>query len=334
MATYWKIECDPSAIIGAALTDQAVVLPAAPAGLITDCGGTLKDNVAISDTPGGSPFKYGVEDNSIIHVNADIADASQYFWARAEANAEDKSGVPSSDTECYWPLGESSSPAVNWANAGTLDGVGVGSPTWGAAGQIGDAVAFNGSTQYLVHGNYQFPAAVTIGFWANWNLSTEQIGFPIATGASNAANTYGVFIYKVDATHVRIDLYFFANSSHWRDWTWLYTDAAVPDNTWYRILISQASALATPDLYLNGVLQGAPSLGSAGTPTRSTQALAIGRRGAYDLQNFSGTIDAAFICARVLSSDEATFDHACGTGSIFGAWQEVPERGKRCQTRS
>jgi len=302
-----------------------VNLPAVPDAFVTECGGTLDGNVRFSLTNGGAALPYAIESEAakIAHINMNVVDAAQTIYARAEATASDKAGVPSSDAVAYWPMGDASSPSVNWANAGTLDGTGVGSPTWGDPGQIDGAVTLNGTTQYLSCGNYLFPNALTLGFWANWNLATSQVGFPIASGAANVTYTYGIFIYKVNATHVRIDLYFFTNASHYRDWTWLYTDAALPQNTFCRILISQASALAVPVLYLNGVLQGAPAETAFGTPTRSTQALSIGARGAYAAQRFPGTLDHVGIWNAVLSADRKKLDYACGTGSIFGAWETV-----------
>jgi len=326
MATHYIL---PIVWAGGELSDQPVYgfdLPARLKADLTALGGI--DHLTIKDS-NGDVLDHGLEGTGIdakVHVNVPTIAAAATTELTFEADAgtaENKAGVPSSDAVAYWPMGDASSPSVNWANAGTLDGTGVGSPTWGDPGQIDGAVTLNGTTQYLSCGNYLFPNALTLGFWANWNLATSQVGFPIASGAANVTYTYGIFIYKVNATHVRIDLYFFTNASHYRDWTWLYTDAALPQNTFCRILISQASALAVPVLYLNGVLQGAPAETAFGTPTRSTQALSIGARGAYAAQRFPGTLDHVGIWNAVLSADRKKLDYACGTGSIFGAWEEV-----------
>jgi len=222
-------------------------------------------------------------------------------------------------------MGDASSPAVNWANAGTLDGVGVGSPTWGAAGQIGDAVALNGSSQYLSCGNYTVPTALTWGVWANWTAamtSTHQI---IATYyPTPSARFTGLAVAKV-AGAVRIWLYAQQDSSNYRYWYWEFADAVMPHSAWYRLVLTQATAASTPTLYVNGVDSGAPVLANTlGSPVRAAATpLSIGRLGSLSAQYFPGTLDQASMANAVRSADAQKFDYACGTGSIFGSWEKV-----------
>jgi len=317
MATYWKIECDPSAIIGAGLTGQPVTLPAAPAGLITDCGGTLKGNVAVSDTPGGTPFKYGVEDNSIIHVNADIADASQYFWARAEANAEDKSGVPHGDAALYLPFGDSASPAVDWTANGN-DAAQTGGVTFGATGQIGPCVDLT-PTDYLTVTDAASlePSNITIVGWVYRDTSANR--HAMLRKGTTGGNLNGYYIYLEDDAHGKFPWgYIVVNNAN------VYVTGSTPiaSGGWHQIALRYDHT--SLDIFVDGSPCGSTNETGDIDYVGDYQNLTIGWR-PDNYFPLDGKLDQMEIIGAALTDDEIAFAYACGTGSIFGAWQEVPD---------
>jgi hypothetical protein len=220
------------------------------------------------------------------------------------------SALSSTDIVALAEAGSKLKPLANWklnqgtgpfapddsgnAHCGTLMPAAA-PPTW-TAGKQGNALGFDGTTQYVTvpgDSSLDLTGDLTLSAWVKLDNLT---GYRAVI--SKDADAYELNI--VDGK-IRLETKL-ASGASMRAMT---TNAVISTGTWY--YVTGVRNGSTIKLYCNGVLQ---SSGWVGTDTGSTGALAtntnpleIGRRSTGGLY-FDGTIDEAEVYDRALSADE------------------------------
>ena len=182
---------------------------------------------------------------------------------------------------------------------GTLAGA-----TWTSVGKYGNALAFDGATDYVDLGNptpLQLTGSMT---WSAWVFATAnprddgQIiaksaasdGWQLKTSRDTGSHTFGVAVSPNGSSLVQ-----------------RYSTTIRALNTWYHVAGVYNATARTLDIYVNGVLDNGVLNGTVpAAQFNSPQTVNIGRRtGGY---YFQGTIDNVRIYNRALSANEVTTD--------------------------
>ena len=189
-------------------------------------------------------------------------------------------------------------------NTGTLKGA-----TWTTSGKYGNALSFNGTSNYVDLGNstsLQLTGSMTLSAWiyAKGNPSDDaQIvaksdsttGWQLKTSADTGVRTFGITISN-GSTHIQ-----------------RYSKTVLALNTWYYVTGVYNATAKTLDIYVNGVLDDGVLSGTVpSAQTNATQNALIGMRpGGY---YFNGTIDEVRIYNTALAQAAIQSD----MGSVVG----------------
>ena len=197
---------------------------------------------------------------------------------------------------------EGSGTTVSDISGNNLTGTIVGA-TWTTGGRYGNALSFNGTSNYIDLGNptaLQLTGSMTLEAWINAAANpaddgqiiakSSGIGWQLKTSPDTGPHTFGV---KVSG-----------NSSAS---TQRYSATVRSLNTWYHVAGVYNASTGTLDIYVNGVLNNGTLKGAipAGQFNQSVN-VNIGRRtGGY---YFNGIIDEVRIYNRALSQTEIQID--------------------------
>ena len=325
----WRILLTADMISGP-LTGQPVPLPTLPAGLVTQCralGGSVKDNLCISTTEGGDGLPCGIEyedeTSAVAHVHMDVVLGAQWMYARAEATAENKAGVPHSDAVLFLTLGEPGGPGVDWTALGN-DASAGGGAAFGTTGQIGDAVDLPiAGSSYLNVGDtpdVDFGAGDwSISFWAKFHDMSPAVHYVIAGKDQAGARQFMVFwandnqmrIEYRDASENRVELK--SGIGFW------------PDTTNFHHVVAQRNGNSF-DIYRDGgnKVSGTTS-GVHGAMAATGAPLNFGRRSYSGYEYHADmTLDHVEMRSAAWTDDEVAFAAA---GTAFGEWEELAGGG-------
>lgn len=180
---------------------------------------------------------------------------------------------------------------------GTLSGA-----TWTPAGKFGNALSFNGSSNYVDLGN---PTALQTTGSITWTAWVKATSTPVDDGqiiAKSNGTSGWQFKTSPDTGSHRFAI---AVSSGGGVLPQRNSNTVRVLNTWYHVAGVYNAAARTLDIYVNGVLDNGVLSGSATIPAAQTVPninVNIGRRtGGF---NFGGIIDEARVFNRALSQPE------------------------------
>ncbi len=208
-------------------------------------------------------------------------------------------GVTSQSIRMYWgndtASAGSSGPAVFsngftnvWHLQDTTDALGkmplTGSvkPTPGAAGVIGLADTFNGTTQYLITADSTSSNATSLNFTNGGPFTLSAWAYATTTNAEHAILDKGNYMWELkemDATPHWGGLQYVSSTG----WAWCQSASAIGTNAWHHIVFVRTNAGTSPNyadsIYIDGVLSsGTVTLSSGTTAAATTHPVAIGNR--------------------------------------------------------
>jgi hypothetical protein len=196
--------------------------------------------------------------------------------------------------------GASAADASGHALTGTL----TNGPTWTASGRYGNALAFDGSNDYVTLRNptgLQFTGSMTVSGWI------YSSAFP--TDDAAIVSKRGPNGYQLDTTidtGPRVVGFKLTNSSGQK--MARYGSTPLQLNTWYYVAGVYDAAAGTMNVYLNGDLDNGVQQGAiTHTQENTANSVLIGQRASGGF-NFSGRIDNIRLYGRALSQSELRAD--------------------------
>jgi hypothetical protein len=165
------------------------------------------------------------------------------------------------------------------------------SPTWNTTGKFGNAMTFNGESQY---GNITTSASTNVSMSAWINVAD-------AGALENVVGGSGIYQYA-SVRSGKLQVY---NGT-----TWVSTATALAAGQWNHIAMTFSGATSDMRLYVNGVLE-ANATSSYTDGTAATIAKYYGS----DTRYFNGTIDELRLYSRVLTADEIRAQYLRGVGA-------------------
>ena len=227
----------------------------------------------------------------------------------------------------HWTFDEGSGTTAGDSSGNGNNGTLTNNPTW-TTGQIGGAMNFDGSDDYVTMGDITTVELLTQASFSAWFKKT---------GDGDATN---MLISKNDSYEIKVR----ESSVNQYDFAIDNVDAgftgAPTDNVWtHVVMVYDAGVTNGTKLYENGVLIDSATL-SRGTISDRTTALTIGgREGSY---NFAGLIDDVRIYNRSLSQADITELYNAGSGTppptcisfTYSAWSPSTCPVSETQTRT
>ncbi len=192
------------------------------------------------------------------------------------------------------------------SNHGFLTGF---TSTTTVAGKMGQALSFDGSNDYITHGDpttFDGPTAQTITAWVNTNSFSIQRAIVTKWDAAPAQQVWGNYLNTTGSLG-----YCVYHHTDWRNGSICITSNQVlVINTWYHVASVWQASGNTMVLYINGVADAATPTVSGSAPTslsNNTSPLRIGNfreSGGANVKHFSGKMDDVRIYNRALSATE------------------------------
>ena len=263
-------------------------------------------SLSTDDLPAGVGFVDNGDGTATVSGTPFVGTASTYFPAFQACNNVDcvvqnftlyvePSSPSPSGSEClsppggmigWWP-GDGNLKDIVGGNNATNAGPGV---TF-ATGEVGQAVSFNGTSDYVTVANSPDPnAEYSFDAWVYWkghiNASSHD-GIVVKNNSSNDNDSYSMFIYAPNNSLYNV------LEAH----TYSSLSNTVPVNQWFHV--AQTFDGSTANVYINGELAASYS----GSRSASTGTLAFGNR-AGGPHFFNGLIDEIETFSRALSQDE------------------------------
>ncbi|HUD10976.1 MAG TPA: LamG domain-containing protein, partial [Candidatus Saccharimonadia bacterium] len=220
-----------------------------------------------------------------------------------------------SGTMAYYPLDTDTGDEAYDVSANVNNGALIGSPSW-VTGEIGDALSFNGTSQYVTvptSSTDSQTGSMTIEAWvnlSNYTNTNEILSKTIGSGSTN--NTFEL---RTQASTG--DLQFLGYDTALRTVT---STSAVPTGGWHQVAVTKTGSTAT--LYIDGAPVGS---GSVGTTTTNSNDMKIGARDDLTSGFFmNGAIDEVRLYDRTLSAEEVAGDYSAGASGLEFA-QTMPD---------
>ena len=221
----------------------------------------------------------------------------------ATKGASSQSTLISSGLVGYWTFDGKN---TNWASGTTADAssngntgslISMSTSTSPVLGKIGQAMSFNGTSQYVSTGIYSIYAApYTISAWIKPS-ATQTAGLVAQRNGCGPGNES--YILTMESNVLKL---YAGNVSTAQTGT-------IQNNVWTHVVgIYNGSTL---QLYVNGAQSGTPT---AATPASSATATQIGKDGGTCTSYFRGSIDDVRIYNRALSATEIQKLYQAGTG--------------------
>ncbi len=296
--------------LGLALAVVVVLLPsAAAADLLQSTHYRLDPDVADNFGGTGSSTDYGLTDaggEAVVSAGASQSYMLSQGYVASLPQSISLTVLPSG-TEAYYPLDTGTGDRAYDMSANSNDGALTGNPSW-ITGQVGDALSFNGSSQYVTipdNSSLDQTGDLTIEAWvnlANYTNTNEIVAKTVGSGSTNTT-------YDLRTQAGTGDLQFLGYDSALRTVT-----STVPVGTggWHQVAVTKTGGTAT--LYIDGLVEGQ---GSVGTTTTNTSNLKLGARDDLNASNFlNGDIDEVRIYDRALSAAEISGDYAAGVAGL------------------
>ena len=250
-----------------------------------------------------------------------LATNTVYFW---HVNATNGGGTSSYSTTssfttaagltglvASYAFNAGSGTTVADASGNGLTGT-ISGATWTTQGKYGDALSFNGTTNYVDLGNpalLGFTGSMTLCAWVNASAnppddgqiiakSNSGAGWQLKTSPDTGPHTFAIAVSPSSSTN-----------------TQRYSTTVRSLNTWYHVAGVYNASARTLDIYVNGVLNNGTLSGTVpASQFNSTVNVNIGRRtGGY---NFNGIIDEVHLYNRALSQAEIQTDMNTSSTSI------------------
>ena len=246
-----------------------------------------------------------------------LSTSKKYFWHVNASNTSGTSAYSSSFnfTTIAAPAGlvaayafdEGTGTTVSDKSGNNLTGTIVGA-TWTTGGKYGNALSFNGTTNYVDLGNptqLQLTGSMTVSAWVNAAANPADDGQIIAKSDDNTG-------WQLKTTpDTGPETFGFAVSGSAGSHTQRYSTTVRSLSTWYHIAGTYDATGKTLNTYVNGVLNnGALSGTVAASQVNSTVNVNVGRRavGTGGGYYFNGLIDEVRVYNRALSQAEIQTD--------------------------
>lgn len=211
-----------------------------------------------------------------------------------------------------YAFNEISGPTTADASGHGIVGTLTNGPTF-AAGKYGNAIALDGSNDFVNLGNptaLQFTGSMSISAWV---FASSFPGDDAAVVSKRAGTESGYQLDLTADTGVRTIGFKLTNSSGGA--MFRYGATALQTNTWYHIAGVYNAANQTLNVYLNGVLDNGQLLGTVtNSQQNSTANVNIGRRAGATGYEFPGRIDDVRIADHALTQDQVATDMVTSLG--------------------
>jgi chitodextrinase len=271
--------------------------------VVQRCQNTGCTNFAQIATPAGTAYS----DASVTSGNTysyqvqavDTAGSSSAFSNVATATAQ--SGLAAA-----FAFGEGSGTTLFDSSSSGTTGI-VKGASWTSSGKYGNALSFDGVSNYVDLGRpsalistgsmtweaWVYPATVPADDGQIIALSNDAAGWQFKTTPDTGPRTFGLAVSPDSSSHIQ-----------------LYGKTTVALNTWYHVAGVYDAAARTLHIYVNGVLDDGALLGTvpAAQVLPTGVNVNIGRRGGASGFYLGGTIDEVRIYTRALSQSEIQTD--------------------------
>ena len=212
-----------------------------------------------------------------------------------------------------WTTGQETDSSGN-GNTGQF--INMSTTTSPVLGKIGQAISFNGSTQYSTFagingfGSFVAGGKFTVSLWAKTNIAaTRQVIMgDWDSGGNNESFSVEFGGYGQPSTHITTN--FRTGYANFLDSNYTYSVGK-----WNYITVTYDGAHRS--IYINGVLANSDTISGQSGGVK----LALGRAGAYDGLYLNGSVDDVRIYNRALSVGEIQKLYAAGAGSKVGVTQ-------------
>src|ERR1700683_626004 len=281
----------------------------AAADLLQSTHFRLDPDVADNFGGSGSSTDYGLTDSGGEAVVS--AGSSQSYMLSQGYEAQLPHSISltvlPSGTVAYYPLDTAAGTQAYDMSANANDGTLTGGPGW-ITGQIGDALSFNGASQYVTipsSSSLNQTGDLTIEAWVNLTNYTNTNELVAKTVGSGSTNT----TYDLRTQASTGDLQFLGYDSALRTVT---STVAVGTGGWHQVAVTKTGGTAT--LYIDGVVEGQ---GSVGATSSNSSDVKLGARDDLNSSNFlKGDLDEVRIYGRALSSAEIAGDYTAGQSGL------------------
>ena len=285
-----------------------ILLPgAAAASLLQSTHFRLDPNVANTFGGTGSSTSYKLTDSggeAVVGTGTSTNYKLTQGYVAQLAQAISLSVLPSG-VVAYYPLDTGAGTQAFDVSTNENRGVLTNSPSW-VAGQVGQALSFNGTTQYVdipssasidLTGSSTFEAWVKVTDYLNTNTILSK-----TTSAGAANNTFEL---RTEVTTGKLQFGGFDTAART-----VSTSSAVPTGVWTHVAAVKTGG--SVKLYIGGRLLGQ---GSVSTTATNARPLKLGARD--DLANFfKGSIDDVRLYARALTDSEVAGDFTAGSNGL------------------
>jgi hypothetical protein len=228
-----------------------------------------------------------------------------------------------------WWSGDGNANDATGGNNGTLQG----GATF-AAGEVGQAFQFDGSTGYVSAGNpasLQLTSAITVEAWINPHaapaantMSAILTKWAQIFNVQPDSDSYGLWLRQDPTAGLQI-----FGAIHQAGTSEPHVlGGTIPLNTWTHVAMTFDSATGTFVAYVNG--QAVNSLTSPGAIVTSSRNVFIGREDSFLPRPFNGLIDEVSVYGRALSASEIQAIYSAGSagkckgttaaGNFSGQW--------------
>src|ERR1700690_1871362 len=226
-------------------------------------------------------------------------------WAISGAPLNDRGLTTPGILEAHWKLDEQGGRIARDSSGRGLDATFTGAPAR-VPGKLGGAVRLDGVNDYIDAGRasaFRLIGSMTVSAWI------RPSSFPIDDGAiaSSFENTPGATLgWQLDTTIDRgPGPIGFKVGDACTKLTARYGATRLVANTWYHVAAVFDAQTRKMDVYLNGVLDNGPLVGTVTQMRRSSRMpLFIGRRSDIKGNEFIGTLDDVQVYSFALSANE------------------------------
>ena len=227
--------------------------------------------------------------------------------------------VPSPPNLVSWWSGDGNANDSNGGNNGTLQG----GATF-AAGEVGQAFQFDGSTGYVTAGNpanLRLTSAITIEAWINLRVAPtlnnmEAVVTKWAQNFNDTADSDSYDLWVRQDSAAGLSLFGAIHQSGGSEPHVL--GGTIPLNTWTHVAMTFDSTTGQFVAYVNG--QAVNSLTSPGAIIATSRNVFIGREDSFIPRPFNGLIDEVAVYGRALTASEIqAINNAGSAGKCKGA---------------